>query len=155
MNDTEAITGRLNAAKPGPWAIGPVGMMRDRVMICAPEGKNYFGFLPAPQKPWRDDEPLGPTEFTYADAEFIASAPTDIKYLLGEVERWHEAALIGLSRESRLDAQRDAALAIHRRGMIYTSGSTDPKHKPSTEFRCTDDHLLWPCATARALGVEA
>lgn len=59
-----------------------------------------------------------------------------------------------LSRVADLEAQKQVALELHRRGMIYTSGSTDPKHKPSTEFRCTDDHLLWPCPTARALGGE-
>jgi hypothetical protein len=88
--------------------------------------------IPAEFDPWPF---IGPSKTRYKGrwAEFIAHAPEDIRYLLG---------------------LRNAVLAIHRRGMIYTSGSTGVKHKPPTEFRCTDDHLLWPCPTVIALGGE-
>lgn len=130
MSDLVSITTRLNA----------VGEPEHGSWIVALEEKD----LPSYVDSWEvfnsdaDYEPLLSDIRSEPLAEFIAHAPEDIRYLL--------------ERVGELEAQRDAVLTLHRRGMVYTSGSTNPKHKPSTEFRCTDDHVLWPCATVTALG---
>lgn len=127
------ITARLEAVTEGPW-----GIYLDTT-------KDYTCYAVSSGDGPRYNMGGGDLDTGYGlieeHAEFIAHAPSDITFLLGRV--------------NELEAQRDAVLAIHRRGMIYTSGSTDPKHKPSTEFRCTDDHLLWPCPSAQALGVTS
>lgn len=74
------------------------------------------------------------------DAEFIAAAPTDIRWLLDECSRWHEAAWIGATNESRLLERVNAVISLH---------ATQPKAN-----HCAECLQPYPCATIRALGVE-
>ena len=67
--DIEAIKARLAAATPGPWALVDFPVMFPRVQSIAEDKSNIC-------------ETWG-----WADAKFIAHAPTDIAALLAEVER--------------------------------------------------------------------
>lgn len=74
----QEIKARLEAATPGPW------WWEDDI-LCANEP--YVVVV----KPWFDDDKYENTVHVFKhDAEFIANAPTDIRYLLDEVKRLTE-----------------------------------------------------------------
>lgn len=175
-NDIET---RLEAATPGPWQLMETGGLYQQWILgaAAIADEGWYGTVDV--FTLDDDNYSG--GLIQEDAELIAHAPEDLTRLLTRVreleapERVIEAATMLAqttphslasatealltatnlyTRVRELEGQRDAVLTIHRRGLIYTSGSTDPKHKSSSEFRCTDDHLLWPCPTVKALGAD-
>lgn len=86
MNERErAIEARVNAATPGEWRIRPYHNQQTWVMICADIGGVNDIVIADVQ-----DRTLYPDGAN--NAEFIAAAPADIRYLLARV-RELEAAL--------------------------------------------------------------
>jgi hypothetical protein len=67
--DIEGIKARLAAATPGPWALVDFPVMFPRVQSIAEDKTSIC-------ETWE-----------WADARFIAAAPTDIAALLAEVDR--------------------------------------------------------------------
>lgn len=89
------------------------------------------------------------------NAELIAHAHEDITFLLGRVNELEPATnpdSLAFWKEdnARLEAQRDAVLALHK-----------PEYELPTDAsswciecsRLKEDYVLWPCATVKALGV--
>lgn len=177
MSDLVSITARLNAATPGPWAI-----WRD----LDHQGFKTVGDADSYAEIVKDGftEEANPTAHVYTndDAEFIAHAPSDIGYLLTEEQRWREAAWMYAADVSKLEAQRDAVLALHTVEKRWQSNRDEERSFDTAEeaaeyhdmaveemtffevcYECgriemsqSDecDYLdaLWPCATVAALG---
>jgi len=72
-NRIEEIKERLAKATPGPWRDGQIGNFR----VYGPDGRG-------------SDSGLLSTAFNRENATFIANSPSDIQFLLDEVERLEE-----------------------------------------------------------------
>lgn len=120
--DLDAIEARASAATEGPW------LADEGVFVLKPDrpGFAYDGTIIA--RVFRDD--FGLVE--EADTEFIAAARTDVPALVARVRG--------------LEAQRDAALAIHER----RESSGEDIYDYCSE--CYND--VWPCPTVQALAPE-
>jgi len=127
---TPAIRERLAAATDGPWApwLDQDGMphMNGLLMVG-----NADAVIPDGES-WVEGVDVNPIAHTYTpeDREFIARAPSDIEWLLGEVERLREqyeqqfASLVTATNSAmkfhderdRLRAAVDAVQALHSPG---------------------------------------
>jgi len=155
--DIESIEARANAATPGPWVRIGDSIGADVKKCTCGVPRSVYGH----ESGCGIDGPLI-TGAAIPDAEFIAAAREDVPALVAEVERLRaiEVEALDATREfgdvlaraeraeaevKRLRAQRDAVLALHY-------AKTEFGH--SGEWLvCAGCMKLWPCPTARALGV--
>lgn len=130
------ITARLEAATAGPWMIAHWSRL---TIYMAGSEQPAFG-----------------SATKEADADLIAHAPEDIRYLLTELERWRDATWKYMADVSLLERHRDAALALHRK---VTVARNTPGLTYSSCAECSDPEegmsVSWPCATVQALGVTS
>ena len=107
MTKLDEIRARLDAAAPGKWYTGHFASVRteNRIRLCNMEGGQ-------------------------ANAEFVANAPEDIRYLLNRI--------------AELEAERDAAVKYVTRCCTTCANTGDGAKCPGVKCSCgTHEYWQW------------
>ena len=154
---TPAIRERLAAATDGPWA-----PWRDQDGTPHMNGLLMVGNADAvipDGESWVEGVDVNPIAHTYTpeDREFIAHAPEDIEWLLGEVERLTRLSNLAaqeLNRTSTESARLEADNARLRAAVCavrVVHAECAPPEACGVCHECVEDY---PCRTIRALATH-